>query len=340
MRSISATATREHSWAIVLAAGEGTRLRALTTNAEGQAVPKQFCSFDGSQSLLRSTLERARRVVDTERVVVVVTEHHRTWWEPEVADLPERNVIVQPSGRGTASGVLLPLLEILERDRDAIVTALPSDHFVANEAVLQGALEKAMSAVEERTDRVVLLGMAPDGPETGYGWIVPSPGTDGCTRRVAAFVEKPEEGVAIELMDRGALWNSFLFVAGGTALIELYQRALPLLLQSFRRCLDESDGDPKALEALYVDRPSHDFSRDVLERLPERLRLLVVPPCGWTDVGTPARVTRCLLRKGRAILGAKLSTGAPPDIVESLVSAFGAAPCKAGGWSRDDFVLF
>src|SRR5574341_1084165 len=96
------------AWAIVLAAGDGTRLRELTGD-----VPKQFCRLAGERSLLALALARAGRVAARERTLVVVAERHRRWWAGELAGHPAENVLVQPENRGTAAGILLPLLAAL-----------------------------------------------------------------------------------------------------------------------------------------------------------------------------------------------------------------------------------
>jgi mannose-1-phosphate guanylyltransferase len=118
---------------------------------------------------------------------------------------------------------------------------------------------------------------------------------------VARFVEKPDQAAALELQAQGGVWNSFLLAARGWALLELYQSRLPGLLERFQEAFAQAPGGPEASEArgarlaaLYAELPSHDFSRELLQGSEERLRLEVVPPCGWTDLGTPARVEACL----------------------------------------------
>src|ERR1017187_1893683 len=107
---------REGIWAIVLAAGDGTRLSTLTTDDRGDAVPKQFCSLNGGPSLLQEAMQRARRIVPLERVRTIVARQHERHWQHMLWSLPARNVIVQPRNCGTANRVLLGLLRILERD--------------------------------------------------------------------------------------------------------------------------------------------------------------------------------------------------------------------------------
>ena len=112
----------KHLYTIILAAGEGTRVRSLTKNADGVCVPKQFSVVDGHRTMLHSTLGRATRLVPNDRVVVVVAEEHRRWWRQDLAELPPENIVVQPLNRGTAIGLLLPFLKVLQRDPLAQVT--------------------------------------------------------------------------------------------------------------------------------------------------------------------------------------------------------------------------
>ncbi len=283
-----------NDWAIVLAAGEGTRLRSLATDGQGQVTPKQYCSLRGGATLLEWSLQRAERVVPSERTLAVVAAEHGRWWRPQLSELPEDNVVVQPLNRGTAAGVLLPLLEVLDRDPEARVIVLPSDHFVAREAILQSALQHALADLARRGRGVTLLGVEPDGPVPDYGWILPGGRLPGGTLRVAAFVEKPDPAAASELMRRGGVWNSFVFAADAPALLGLYERRLPALLSTLRRA--RAAGRRDDLAAAYAALAPSDFSRDLLQGVVDSLTVLPVADCGWTDLGTPERVARCIER--------------------------------------------
>jgi mannose-1-phosphate guanylyltransferase len=280
-------------WAIVLAAGQGSRLRGITTIGD-EAVPKQFCALHGDVSMLRRTLQRAARRVPDPHIKVVVAAEHRKWWERELDDLAAASVVVQPSNRGTAAGVLLPLTPIYRQDPEAVVVLLPADHHVGREWILQAALDRAVAAVQAHPDRdrVVLLGMTPeDATDSEYGWIVP--GASDSSSGLAAvqrFREKPPAAEAAALLAQGALVNSFILVARARTLRALYEERLPDLAALFRRWR----GGAASLRSLYERLPSHDFSRELLEPCVDRLLVAPVPPCGWTDLGTPARVARCL----------------------------------------------
>ena len=275
-------------WALLLAAGDGTRLADLTRGADGIPVPKQFCSLYGGPSLLGLARDRARRVAAEARILTVVSARHERWWRAELGGTSPANVVVQPGNRGTAVGLLAPLLRIVARDPEARVWVLPSDHWVADEETLATSVRHALARVEREPGRVVLLGISPDSNDTQYGWIVPArPDADGFSA-VTSFVEKPRLPLARRLRRRGGVWNSFLLVARARAILRLYAERLPTLLTSMSRAVEE-DG----LAGLYADLPALDFSKDVLQGSEESLRVLRVPSCGWSDLGTPERLQEC-----------------------------------------------
>lgn len=285
------------TWALVLAAGEGSRLRSLTTTASGTAVPKQFCSLRGDSSLLRDALRRARGVADPSRICSVVASQHRRWWRSDLRALPAGNVIVQPENRGTANGILLPLLHIVARDPQATVLLLPADHYVRDEDVLENSLRKSMRLAAASTDTVFLLGIEPDCADSELGYIVPQ-GRMHASAPVREFVEKPALPLARELLMRGALWNSFIIAASAQALLALYRLRCADVLDSMRAALQidmaAAGGVDGAVAAMYEELRTLDFSRDVLQGRTDSLRVVRVPDCGWTDLGTPQRVAATL----------------------------------------------
>jgi len=283
----------ERLWAIVLAGGEGRRLGDLARDPSGAPAPKQFCHFGAERSLLASTLARAERLVPRERIVVSVLDAHRRWWGRELAGHSTDNVVSQPCSRGTAVGVLGPLLRIHRADAGARVVILPSDHAVEDETTLRRALEASTWAAERRPEDLVLLGFTPDEPDPTLGWIVPSRDQVGPTEAVLAFEEKPDHLRARRLMAAGALWNGMLIAARTSALARLYRRRLPELLRAGEAlACPPGAGEGRGAATVFQTIPARDLSRDLLTPAVRRLRLVRVPPCGWTDLGTPARLFR------------------------------------------------
>lgn len=282
--------TDRETWALVLAAGEGSRLRGLTRDGRGIPIPKQFCSLQGGPALLQEALQRASAVAPLPRICSVVAEQHREWWMPLLSYLPEQNVFVQPKNRGTAHGILLPLLRIAERDPDATLILLPADHYLRDEGIMAAALRRAAAMAHSDRSSIYLLGVEPDEPDTELGYILPgSPSREGAAE-VLRFVEKPNEIRARVLLDQGALWNVFIMAAGVRALLSLFDSSYASTIAGMRGL------DGETLGSVYQRLPTLDFSKHVLQGNESILRVLTVPHCGWTDLGTPERVGLILER--------------------------------------------
>jgi mannose-1-phosphate guanylyltransferase len=283
------TASPRDTWAVVLAAGEGRRLQSLTTDAAGMTVPKQFCSLREGPSLLHEALQRAETLAARGHICALVARQHARWWSGQVDVLSPTNLIVQPENRGTAIGILLALLHVVERDPSAIVVLLPSDHHVDNEAVMCVALERSVEIVRERRSKIVLLGIAPEEPDTELGYIVPAGyGMDGLSA-VTRFVEKPRSSQARALIERGALWNTFIMTARALSLLELFtgydRHLVERMLRAIRRDTRAADArGPSAMAALYPSLPTIDFSKHVATGREKALTVLRVPSCGWSDL--------------------------------------------------------
>jgi mannose-1-phosphate guanylyltransferase len=293
--------TVRQRWAAILAGGEGTRLRPLTEVIAGDSRPKQFCALLGHETLLEWTWRRAAAVIDPARIVTVLTRAHRRFFLPLVAGLPARCLVVQPQARGTAAAILYALARIAAREPTGAVAILPSDHWVSNDVLFMDHVEAAFDAVERRPDLVVLLGIAPEAPETDYGWIEPGeaiPPTG--LRRVRRFWEKPGASLARALLERGGLWNSFVVVAGIPALRSLVRAAVPEMDAAFAalRGAFDTDAEEGVVARLYAALPSINFSDRVLAARPANLAVLPVRGVAWSDWGKPERVLATLAGLG------------------------------------------
>jgi mannose-1-phosphate guanylyltransferase len=275
---------RLNTWGLVLAGGAGSRLHGLTRNSHGVVVPKQFCSLQGGPSLLQEALQRAAAVAPMQRVCTVVAGQHRQWWSDMLGYLPDENIIVQPANRGTAHGILLPLVRIAERDPDAIVVMLPADHYLSDEDVLVQALREVALLAGTNREAVYLLGMQPDEPDTELGYILPARRSPETPAAVLRFIEKPSSERARSLLQQGALWNAFIMAGTADALLKLFDARFDSTVQAIR------GADFAALDSLYGNLHEIDFSRDVLQGNESMLQVLAVPNCGWTDLGTPKRI--------------------------------------------------
>jgi mannose-1-phosphate guanylyltransferase len=297
--------TAQDVWALILAAGDGSRLRALTTKPCGTSVPKQYCSLHGEHSLLEDALERAAAVVPQNRICTIVAEQHRQWWTeiPQLAaSLELGNLIVQPRNRGTGIGILYSLLHLLAKDPHARVLMLPADHYVRDEKVLRQSLVAALDRVRIGDGRPVLLGLEPDEVDAELGYILPGEPDPFGSYRVSSFIEKPAFSTAKEIIGAGALWNTFIIAGEATRLMDLFMPRFASIVMQMQVTLSRSasTGSPTGswpgLVDLYDYLPDLDFSRDLLQEQPSKLSVLRAAACGWSDLGTPRRVGETLQR--------------------------------------------
>jgi mannose-1-phosphate guanylyltransferase len=296
--------TRPDRSAIILAGGEGMRLRSLTRRIAGDERPKQFCPFVGGETLLERTRARVRRTVRPDRTCLILTRHHEPFYGPLLAKGPSGPLVIQPCGRGTAPAILYGLLRVAETGPQDAVALFPSDHYVSDDARFMAHVEAAFGAVETDPDQVVLLGIEAESPEVQYGWIeAGEPLIDGPgypVYRVRRFWEKPPQPLAQVLFERGCFWNSFVLVSRVPALLAAMRAAVPdvyaVFVTAWRQRSDL--GEAEAMQSLYARLPSTNFSDDVLGSSPDHLAVLPVRGVRWSDWGEPARVLRTLSAVG------------------------------------------
>jgi len=283
-------------WAVVLAGGDGRRLRPLVRQLFGVDRPKQYVPLLGPASLLRQTLDRLGRLVPPERTVVVSRSAHAQYVAHELSHGPAPHVLLQPEDRGTGAAVLLAAHTIRQRDPEATIAVFPSDHFIREEDAFLAHVTEVAAFVEQQPERMVLLGARPTAPEPEYGWI--KPGTplgetrNGPVCRAQGFLERPAPEIAQRCLTVGWLWNTFAFVTAMPTLLDAGQEFLPAvdarlkLVGAFARTRHEG----WAIRQAYALAPTSDFSRAVLERCPSCLAVAPLPRLTWSDLGTARRV--------------------------------------------------
>jgi mannose-1-phosphate guanylyltransferase len=287
---------------VVLAGGDGRRLRSLARLIAGDDRPKQFCRVFGTQSLLQDTLGRLSVSVAAPATLCVVTREHQCYYQPELAGFAERQIVEQPEGRGTAAAVAYALRRIESTGAQAgVIGFFPSDHHFAHPLPMQHAVAEAYSAALRHPHNLFLIGAEATRPEVDYGWI--EPGAPLMTSvagirqiehvyRVHRFWEKPNDDVARALMGRRCLWNTFIVIGHAHAFDGVFEQTQPELWSHFAPLGRVNLGAAEFALAcdIYRDAPSVDFSRDVLQRVADRLAVLPLSNAGWTDLGRPARV--------------------------------------------------
>ena len=290
------SAAGHNRWAVILAGGDGTRLRSLTRFICGDNRPKQFCPLFEGSTLLGDTVRRAERSIPTAQILFALTHTHRDFYVQELDGFQAQR-IVQPANKGTAPPILFSALSIARMDEDALIAILPSDHYYSDEACFTAALESAFEIAANRPESVVLIGAQPSHPEVEYGWIelgAPVGDESGELCRVRGFFEKPSLEVAQALLSEDAAWNTFVMVGRASAFLEMVAQAIPDVLEAVRRARLWNGSETHIEESVYHQVASSDFSKQVLSVDAGRLLVLRVRDLGWSDLGHPERVLAAL----------------------------------------------
>lgn len=294
--------------AIVLAGGRGRRLAERSFDAWGRPVPKQYACFESDRSLLQQTVARIRGLWIAHAIHVCVDGAYGAVARRQLRGVDNLRIIEQAKDRGTAAGVMLSILEVLDEAPDALILLTPADHGVEDGSAYARGIFHAVRALRQGSIDIVLLGAPARAASTDHGWIVPGPALSRGVRRVETFVEKPEVDLARRIWSRGGVWNTMVLVARAATLWSRIAETVPGLGVTFGTARTMSEPRrSRYLRRRYESMPSFDFSRDVLERCEGLALVEWDSELGWTDLGTASRLDEWLDRRGARWLPAPLT---------------------------------
>lgn len=305
-------------YAVILAGGQGTRLWPRSR----QSRPKQFADITGSgRTLLQETVDRLQPTIPLERVFVISSAEYAGLARRQLGGLPGENLIVEPSGRNTAPAIGLSVLHLARRDPQAVMVVLPADHVIADAAGFRGALRTAAVIAEQGF--VVTLGIRPDRPHTGYGYIQRGESLDlgeGLPAyRVRRFLEKPDQATARRLLEDGSYyWNGGIFIFCLATMQSEIERQLPELHSALLE-IDAAHGtshEAETMARLWPKTPKISIDYGVMERARQ---VAVVPiDVGWNDIGDWAALRQVVAGDGNGnivVAGHHLPIGSRDTVV-------------------------
>jgi mannose-1-phosphate guanylyltransferase len=295
-------------WGIILAGGDGTRLKTVSQVVSGDNRPKQFCVLLGSTSLLARTRGRLSSSIEPNQMLFAVVRDHERFYRPELADVDESRIVIQPANRGTTAAIIYSLLRLTRLEKDPVVAFFPADHHFVDEAQFARTVNSSFEVVTKHPRMLVLLGARADKPEVGYDWIEPGYAMDNGGRcslpvfRVNRFWEKPSTSTAEELLGRGCLWNTFVIAGYARTFLEILESSIPQTLKSFQAVAGSRLKEEEATRAttLYERLPGGDFSHEILTHVVDRLAVLRMDNAGWSDLGTPQGLLEALKKTASA----------------------------------------
>jgi mannose-1-phosphate guanylyltransferase/mannose-6-phosphate isomerase len=276
----------EHLVPVVLCGGSGTRLWPLSRRDH----PKQYLALTEGRTLLHETLLRIRALGVRHSPIIVTHEGQRFLARREARDarLPESVLLLEPEGRNTAPAVAAATLEARGHDPEAVVLVLPADHYIADSEAFRNAVLEALPAAHD--GRIVVFGIRPDHPATGYGYIRPGFAPDAhSVRPVVEFREKPDAETAARLVSEGCLWNAGMFLFQAEVGLREIARLAPAIAASCTRSWKEArrrDGFVWLGAAAFREASREPFDRAVMEKTDRGA--VVALDCGWSDLGSYA----------------------------------------------------
>ncbi len=282
--SSTSPAARILTWPVVMAGGSGTRLWPLSRSG----FPKQFLVLSGTSSLFQQAVSRltglADERIEVARPVVVGNEEHRFLVLDQLREIRAEPaaVLLEPMGRNTAPAITLAALQALEGGADPVLVVTPADQTVTDGAAFTASLRRAVHGAAEGA--IVILGVTPDRPETGYGYVR----ADG--QRVAQFVEKPDAVTAQKYLAAGGYyWNAGMFVLRASVWMAALERFRPDIATACRAAFAARSSDAAFVrpgKAEFAAVPSESVDYAVMEKCPGVLDIRMEPlAAGWNDLG-------------------------------------------------------
>ena len=279
--------------AVIMAGGSGTRFWPQSR----RHLPKQLLPLAGPKTMIQNTVDRVGRFISAESVWIVTNSGQAVETARQLPEVPAGNILIEPCGRNTAPCIGLAAIHLLKRDPDAEMLVMPADHVIGTKEQFEAGVKGALEIIKQDPKALVLFGVSPDFPATGFGYIERGEPLAGLPSgyEVASFREKPDRETAEEFLATGKFyWNCGIFVWRAERILEALAEFEPEIhqkLEDLNAALDTPDWE-EALNRVFPEMKSISIDYAVLERAPG-VRVMEAP-YSWDDVGSWEALPRLL----------------------------------------------
>lgn len=312
--------------ALIMAGGKGERFWPRSR----VNLPKQFLSLtDDGKTMIQLTVDRINPIVDFKDIYIATNSAYKELVKTQLPEIPEENILCEPVGRNTAPCIGLAAVHVYHKNDDAIMIVLPSDHLIKNNDIFKDTFINACE-IAEQGKNLVTVGVSPNYPETGYGYIKYNKNhINNNGYAVEKFVEKPDLQKAKEYIEDGTyLWNSGMFVWKISTILDCFKKYMPLTyngLMKIKSAIGTPDED-RVLKEIFPSLESESVDYGIMEKASEIYTL--AGNFGWDDVGSWLAVSRIKTndKNGNVVNGNVVAVNTRNCVIEGsdkLIAAVG-----------------
>jgi mannose-1-phosphate guanylyltransferase len=274
----------KNNFAVLMAGGVGSRFWPVSRTRH----PKQFRDLLGKgETLIQTTFQRLRKLIPSENIYILTNEIYEDLVKEQLDGLSDEQVVLEPVMRNTAPAVLLAALKIKKKNPQATMIMAPSDHWIEDEIAFENDITAAFEACRNQ-DKIITLGIEPDFPNTGYGYIRFNREEKSKVRKVRTFTEKPSYLVAKEFLKSGNyLWNAGIFIWNVDLILRSFKKNLPEMYSLFSANEDafNTSEERSYVHEIYPQAENISIDYGILEK-EENTVYVISATFDWNDLGT------------------------------------------------------
>jgi len=272
-----------NNYCVIMSGGIGSRF----WPASRTSYPKQFLDFFGTgKSLLQQTYDRFLQLIPKENILIVTNARYKDLTMAQLPDIDEKQILLEPQRRNTAPCIAFAANRILACNPDANIIVAPSDHLILKEAEFLSTIKMGLDFVENN-DVLLTIGIKPNRPETGYGYIQIGENKEGNISKVKTFTEKPNLELAKVFLDSGEFyWNSGIFMWNVKTILSAFDELLPEIASRFNsgQKYFNTSKESEFINKIFPACPNISIDYGILEKAGNVF--VLTADFGWSDLGT------------------------------------------------------